>query len=240
MFNRKINFHQNKVIMKDNKDKEMTTLAWLLIVALQEEKIRVNKLDTNVVTNDSYVCLINETIRELEYIYKDKVKESPLYKRHLRKIEDNETMQRIFDEYRKKLNSIVRLLVNPKFVDEFNDAFCFKSDSDGLPYDFEPATLTKKGTMKRDVLISIINDMLIHDIMCHGVNVGIEKINDQWVEVKDDDKMFVVKDKFYGIFLFDYKMDRLFPESEGWKHAYKFTRLRIKLNSPKSEWKSII
>ena len=147
-------------------------------------------------------------------------------------------------EYDKECNEAytkAKAIVTTNFVETFNDTFFCKVDKHGIPVDgFVPKEGCKRGTIKNDWLkIHIWN--LIYDLLQNGCHIGIKKINDKWENVVDEDRHFVRTDKFYGVFLLDYKLEQMFPnDEERFRNYRKFTRLRIKLNSPNSEWIKVI
>lgn len=151
-------------------------------------------------------------------------------------IKENE---RKWAEYDKSCNVAyekAQAIVNTKFVETFNDTFYCEVDKYGLPDGFTPVENRKRGNIKKDWLkIYIWN--LIYDILHNGCYVGIEKINGKWENIVDNDRHFVRTDKFFGVFLIDYKMEQMFPyDDERFRNYRRFTRLRIKLNSPNGEW----
>lgn len=156
-------------------------------------------------------------------------------------IKENE--QKIF-EYETERTSIfrkVQSIVNRNFVEEFNHTFYCDIWKHGIPEShFIPVEKFKYGNIKADWLkIHLYN--LIYDLLSNGCNVGIEKINNKWENIVDEDRHFVRTDKFYGVFLLDYKMEQMFPNTlERFKNMRRFTRLRIKLNSPNSQWIKIV
>lgn len=157
------------------------------------------------------------------------------------KIQENE---RKWEEYDKACNEAytkAQAIITTNFVETFNDTFYCKVDKYGIPVDgFIPKEGYKRGDIKKDWLkIYIYN--LIYDLFQIGCVVGIEKINGKWDNVVDDSRHFVRTDKFYGVFLLDYKMEQMFPNDDArFRNFRKFTRLRIKLNSPSSEWIKVI
>lgn len=156
-------------------------------------------------------------------------------------IKDNE--QKIF-EYETERTSIfrkVKSIVNRNFVEEFNHTFYCDIWKHGIPEShFTPVEKFKYGNIKADWL-KIHLDNLIYDLLSNGCNVGIEKINGKWENIVYEDRHFVRTDKFYGVFLLDYKMEQMFPNApERFKNMRRFTRLRIKLNSPNSQWIKIV
>lgn len=156
-------------------------------------------------------------------------------------IMENEKKWAMYDnaceEVYRKAKSVVG---SNKFIDEFNDTFSCEVDKHGIPDGFYPATPMKRGNIKRDWLKSYIWN-LIYDLFQNGCHIGIKKINDKWENVVDEDRHFVRTDKFYGVFLLDYKLEQMFPNDEKrFRNFRKFTRLRIKLNTPNSEWIKVI
>lgn len=156
-------------------------------------------------------------------------------------IKDNE--QKIF-EYETERTSIfrkVQSIVNRNFVEEFNHTFYCDIWKNGIPEShFTPVEKFKYGNIKADWLkIHLYN--LIYDLLSNGCNVGIEKINNKWENIVDEDRHFVRTDKFYGVFLLDYKMEQMYPNDDlRFRNCRRFTRLRIKLNTPNSEWIKVI
>lgn len=219
---------------------EKTKLVCELIRSLYDERCQVSNYEGDSISKGHYFAFIDTVIKELEHIKNDTVSESCAYKEYLKETKYNEDMLRLKDENRSNLSERIKAVVNNDFVNAFNNTFCFKTDNLKLPYDFEPATLTRKGTIGKEWLRYIIEGLLIEDLLQNGVNERIIKVNDQWVNETNVDRHYVVKDKFFGIFLFDYKMERMFPEAKNFAHTYKFTRLRIKFNSPLAEWITII
>lgn len=159
----------------------------------------------------------------------------------IEEIKDNEAK---YIEYDMECNAVYRKaqsIVTNSFVDSFNDIFYCEVDRNGIPLDgFTPKEGTKRGNIKKDWLkIHLYN--LLYDLYHEGCNIGIDRINGRWVNIVDEGRHFVRTDKFFGLFLFDYKMEQMFPNAaERFRTYRRFTRLRIKLNSPKSEWIKII
>lgn len=156
-------------------------------------------------------------------------------------IKENE---RKWEEYATLCNETYKKaqsIVTTKFVEEFNDTFYCEVDKHGIPErGFTPVENRARGSIKKDWLkIHIWN--LIYDLFQTGCYVEIQKINEKWENISDDSRHFVRTDKFYGVFLLDYKMEQMYPNDEPRFRNYRqFTRLRIKLNTPNSEWIKII
>jgi hypothetical protein len=162
------------------------------------------------------------------------MKQEENIKENERRIVEYETMR---TEVFKKVQSIV----NRNFVEEFNHTFYCDIWKHGIPEgNFTPVENFKYGSIKADWLKSYLYD-LVYDLLNYGCNIGIEKVYNKWESIVDTDKHFVRTDKFFGVFLLDYKMEQMFPDAPNcFKSMLCFTRLRIKLNSPNSEWIKII
>lgn len=156
-------------------------------------------------------------------------------------ISENEKKIVEYETHRAEVFRKVQSIVNRNFVEEFNHTFYCDIWKHGIPEgDFTPIEKFKYGSIKADWLkIHLYN--LVYDLFSSGCNVRIEKINEKWENVVDTDMHFVRTDKFYGVFLLDYKMEQMFPDAPArFKNMRKFTRLRIKLNSPNSQWIKIV
>lgn len=156
-------------------------------------------------------------------------------------IMENEKKWAMYDnaceEVYRKAKSVVG---SNKFIDEFNDTFSCEVDKHGIPDGFEPATPMKRGNIKRDWLKAYIWN-LIYDLIQNGTHVGIQKINERWKNICDEDMHHVRTDKFYGLFLLDYKLEKMFSDADTRFQNYrKFVRLRIKLNAPNKELIKVI
>lgn len=156
-------------------------------------------------------------------------------------IQENERRIVEYETHRTEVFRKAQAIVNRNFVEEFNHTFYCDIWKLGIPEgNFTPVERFKYGSIKADWLkIHLYN--LVYDILSNGCNIGIKKIDGKWENVVDTDRHFVRTDKFFGVFLLDYKMEQMFPDApERFKNMLRFTRLRIKLNSPNSEWIKII
>jgi hypothetical protein len=156
-------------------------------------------------------------------------------------IQENERRIVEYETHRTEVFKKVQSIVNRNFIEEFNHTFYCDVWKHGIPEGcFTPVEKFKYGIIKADWLkIHLYN--LIYDILSNGCNIGIKKIDSKWENVVDTDRHFVRTDKFFGVFLLDYKMEQMFPDApERFKNMLRFTRLRIKLNSPNSEWIKIV
>lgn len=210
----------------------------LLRDKIHEEIFNVEDLKQDL-SKGKALTLLKEIEKSLiEIIYTPQ--ECGIYKEYKKTVEYNEKKIIAYDTECQKIFNKIRNVVNASFVDEFNETFYTNFNKVlMIPDEFEPATIMKKGCIKKDWLVMFLNN-IIYDLFQNGLNVRIDKIEDKWIEVRDEDNHFLRKDKFYGVFLLDYKMEMMFPDSDGFKNCCRFTRLRIKLNSPKSEWKIIV
>lgn len=146
-----------------------------------------------------------------------------------------------YETHRTDVFRKVQSIVNHNFVEEFNHTFYCDIWKHGIPEShFAPVEKFKYGSIKADWLkIHLYN--LIYDLFQSGCNVGIAKINEKWENIVDTDRHFVRTDKFYGVFLLDYKMEQMYPNDDlRFRNCRRFTRLRIKLNTPNSEWIKVI
>lgn len=156
-------------------------------------------------------------------------------------IKENERKWAEYDNSCNAAYKKVQAIVTNNFVEMFNDTFYCKVDKYGIPENgFTPVENRKRGNIKKDWLKMHLWN-LIYDILHNGCYVGIEKINGKWENIVDNDRHFVRTDKFFGVFLLDYKMEQMFPyDDERFRNYRRFVRLRIKLNSPNSEWIKIV
>ena len=156
-------------------------------------------------------------------------------------IQENERRIVEYETMRTEVFKKVQSIVNRNFVEEFNHTFYSDIWKHGIPEgNFTPVEIFKYGSIKADWLkIHLYN--LVYDLLSYGCNIGVEKINNKWDSIVDIDRHFVRTDKFYGVFLLDYKMEQMFPDAPiCFNNMLRFTRLRIKINSPNSEWIKII
>ena len=156
-------------------------------------------------------------------------------------IQENERRIVEYETMRTEVFKKVQSIVNRNFVEEFNHTFYCDIWKLGIPEsNFTPVEKFKYGSIKADWLKMHLYN-LIYDILSNGCNVGINKIDSKWENIVDTDRHFLRTDKFYGVFLLDYKMEQMFPDAhERFKNMRRFTRLRIKLNAPNSEWIKIV
>lgn len=156
-------------------------------------------------------------------------------------ISENEKKIIAFEQHRTEVFEKAQSIVNRNFVETFNHTFYCEVEKHGIPVDgFTHVEGFKYGTIKADWLkIHLYN--LIYDLFQTGCFIGVEKLNEKWDNIIDDSRHFCRTDKYYGVFLLDYKMEQMFPEDEHrFRNMRRFTRLRIKLNHPNSEWIKII
>lgn len=156
-------------------------------------------------------------------------------------ISENEKKITEYERHRTEVFRKAQSIVNRNFVEEFNHTFYCDIWKHGIPSrDFSPVEGFKYGNIKADWLkLHLYN--LVYDLFSNGCNVGIEKINEKWENIVDTDRHFVRTDKFFGVFLLDYKMEQMYPNDDlRFRNYRRFTRLRIKLNSPNSEWIKVI
>lgn len=155
-------------------------------------------------------------------------------------IKKNERKWAEYDKECREVYNKTQSIVKNAFVEQFNDIFYCEVDKHGIPNGFTPVEERKRGNIKKDWLKMHLWN-LIDDLLHNGCHVGIAKIDNKWENIIDDSKHFVRTDKFFGVFLLDYKLEQMFPfDEERFKNFRKFTRLRIKLNSPQSEWIKIV
>lgn len=151
-----------------------------------------------------------------------------------------EKMWQEYDMYFHDACRKAQSIVNNKFVETFNDIFYCEVDKYGIPNEFSPRDGFARGNIKKTWLKDHIWN-LIYDLHQYGFYVGVEKINGKWENIVDVDRHFVRTDKYYGVFLLDYKFEQMFDSEDlRFKHYRKLTRLRIKLNTPNSEWIKVI
>lgn len=157
-------------------------------------------------------------------------------------LQDNKDKWLAYDKCSNETLRKAQAIVTNTFIEKFNDTFICETDKHGIPINgFTPREGIKRGNIKKDWMKNYIWN-LVYDLLQTGCFTGIEEINGKWDNIIDVSKYFVRTDKFYGIFLFDYKMEQMFPGDDNlrFRHYRRFTRLRIKLNSPNSEWITII
>jgi hypothetical protein len=156
-------------------------------------------------------------------------------------IRENEKKISEYETHRTDVYRKAQSIVNRNFVEEFNHTFYCDIWKHGIPAsNFTPVEGFKYGNIKGDWLkLHLYN--LVYDLFSNGCNVGIAKIDERWENIIDTDRHFVRTDKFYGVFLLDYKMEQMYPNDDlRFRNYRRFTRLRIKLNTPNSEWIKVI
>lgn len=159
----------------------------------------------------------------------------------MNEIQENKNKWAEYDRCSNETYRKAQGIVNNNFVESFNDVFCCETDKHGIPINgFTPREGFERGNIKKEWLKMHLWN-LVYDLLHTGCYVGVREINGKWENAIDDSRHFVRTDKFFGVFLLDYKMEQMYPNDDSrFRNYRRFTRLRIKLNSPKSEWITVI